>query len=99
LFTKQTANTFTILLVYVDDIILTGNSLSEFVHIKTVLHSAFKIKDLGVLKYFLGLEVAHSTTGISLCQRKYCLDLLNDSGLSGCKSVSTPADPSMKLLQ
>jgi hypothetical protein len=97
LFTKQTASTFTVLLVYVDDIILAGNSLSEFVHIKTVLHSAFKIKDLGVLKYFLGLEVAHSSTGISLCQCKYCLDLLNDSGLSGCKLVSTPSDPSIKL--
>ncbi|KAK2459095.1 putative mitochondrial protein [Trifolium repens] len=97
MFTKQTASTFTILLVYVDDIILAGNSLSEFVHIKTVLHSAFKIKDLGLLKYFLGLEVAHSSTGITICQRKYCLDLLTDSGLGGCKPVSTPSDPSIKL--
>ena len=97
LFTKQTASSFTILLVYVDDIILAGNSLSEFQHIKSILHSSFKIKDLGQLKYFLGLEVAHSKQGISLCQRKYCLDLLSDSGTINSKPVSTPSDASLKL--
>ena len=97
LFTKQTDSSFTILLVYVDGIILTSNSLSEFQHIKSILHSSFKIKDLGQLKYFLGLEVAHSKQGISLCQRKYCLDLLSDSGTISSKLVSTPSDASLKL--
>jgi len=97
LFIKSTTETFTVLLVYVDDIILAGNSFSEFTVIKSLLHQAFKIKDLGTLKYFLGLEVAHSHNGISLCQRKYCFDLLNDSGLLGAKPVFTPSDPSIKL--
>nr|ABD32757.1 Integrase, catalytic region [Medicago truncatula] len=97
LFTKSSSSTFTILLVYVDDIILAGNSLSEFQNIKDILHQSFKIKDLGQLKYFLGLEVAHSKQGISLCQRKYCLDLLADSGLVNSKPVSTPSDRSIKL--
>jgi len=97
LFIKSTTETFTVLLVYVDDIILVGNLLSEFTLIKNVLHQAFKIKDLGTLKYFLGLEVAHSHSGLSLCQRKYCLDLLHDSRLLGAKPVSTPSDPSIKL--
>lgn len=47
LFTKSTTTTFTVLLVYVDDIILAGNSLSEFSIIKSILHASFKIKDLG----------------------------------------------------
>jgi hypothetical protein len=97
LFIKKSDTTFTALLVYVDDVILVGNSLAEFQHIKSVLHNSFQIKDLGVLKYFLGLEVSHSTKGISLCQRKYCLDLLSDSSFLGTKPVSTPSDPSIKL--
>ena len=97
LFIKHTHSSFTILLVYVDDVILAGNTLFEFNIIKGVLHDAFKIKDIGQLKYFLGLKVAHSKSGISLCQRKYCLDLLDDSGLIGSKPMNTPFDPSIKL--
>jgi hypothetical protein len=97
LFTLTRSNTFTALLVYVDDIILAGNSLDEFDRIKSVLDSAFKIKNLGQLKYFLGLEVAHSKSGITISQRKYCLDLLKDSGLLGSKPAVTPLDTSIKL--
>jgi len=67
LFIKKTASTFTILLVYVDDVIVAGDSLSEFQSIKAILHSSFKIKDLVQLKYFLGLEVNDSSQSISLC--------------------------------
>ena len=49
------------------------------------------------MKYFLGLEVAHSSQGISLCQRKYCLNLLTDTGFLASKPVSTPYDPACKL--
>jgi len=97
LFIKKTASSFTLLLVYVDDIILARDSLTEFAHIKSILHNSFKIKNLGQLKYFLGLEVAYSKHGISLCQRKYYLDLLSNSGSINSKPVSTPSDPSIKL--
>jgi len=97
LFIKQISTIFIIILVYVDDVILAGNLIPEFTTIKSILHDKFKIKDLGQLKYFLGLEVAHSSKGISLCHRKYCLDLIDDSGLIGAKPVSTPSDPTVKL--
>jgi len=78
---------------------LTDNSTDEMIHIKHVLHSNFCIKDLGILKYFLGIEVAHSETGIYLCQRKYCLDFIRDSGLLSCKPCSTLMDNSLRLHQ
>jgi hypothetical protein len=78
---------------------LAGNSLDEFQRIKKLLDSEFKIKDLGQLKYFLGIEVAHSKLGITICQRKYCLDLLHDTGLLGAKPAKTPLDNSVKLHQ
>ncbi|PNX92176.1 putative copia-type protein [Trifolium pratense] len=99
LFTLNKGSSFTALLVYVDDIILAGNSLEEFDRIKQVMDDEFKIMDLGKLKYFLGIEVAHSKYGISICQRKYCLDLLHDTGLLGSKPAPTPLDPSIKLHQ
>ncbi|GAU44842.1 hypothetical protein TSUD_400430 [Trifolium subterraneum] len=71
--------------------------LTEIERIKGILDAQFKIKDLGTLKYFLGLEVAQSREGITISQRKYCLDLLKDSGLLGSKPASTPLDPAIKL--
>ena len=68
LFTKITATAYTVILVYVDDIILVGTCLKEFDSLKQALHNAFRIKNLGELKFFLGLEVARSSKGISLCQ-------------------------------
>lgn len=50
-----------------DDVILAGNSMEESVRIKTIIDSTFRIKDLVTLKYFIGIEVAHSVLGISLC--------------------------------
>jgi len=99
LFTLQQHHDFTAILVYVDDIILAGTSLNEFQRIKSILDVKFKIKDLGILKYFLGLEVSHSKTSISISRRKYCLDLLASSGLLGSKPASTPLDTSIKLHQ
>ncbi|GAU47169.1 hypothetical protein TSUD_28920 [Trifolium subterraneum] len=99
LFTMKNNEHFTAILVYVDDIIMAGSSIIEIDRMKTILDTNFKIKDLGNLKYFLGLEVAQSSQGIMISQRKYCLDLLEDTGLLGSKPVTTPLDPSIKLHQ
>ncbi|KAK3028164.1 hypothetical protein RJ639_038688 [Escallonia herrerae] len=87
----------TILIVYVDDIILTRDDYEEMNRLKTILTKEFEIKDLGKLRYFLGMEVAHSNKRISISQRKYTLDLLKETGMLGCKLVDTPMDSICKL--
>ncbi|GJU71897.1 ribonuclease H-like domain-containing protein, partial [Tanacetum coccineum] len=90
LFTKSDNGVFLVLLVYVDDIIITGNNSSEIDKFKEFLRTKFMIKDLGNLKYFLGIEVINTDKGICLNQRKYVLDLLSDYGMLACKPARTP---------
>ena len=97
LFLKNTTSSFTALLVYVDDIILSGTDLVEINRIKTFLDDQFKIKDLGDVKYFLSLEIARNSAGISVCQRKFALDLLLDAGFLDCKPSQTPMTRNLKL--
>jgi hypothetical protein len=61
------------------------------------LSKEFEVKDLGQLKYFLGIEIARSPKGIVFSQRKYDLDLLSDTGTIGYRAVSTPIDQNHKL--
>ncbi|RVW82011.1 Retrovirus-related Pol polyprotein from transposon RE1 [Vitis vinifera] len=61
------------------------------------LSEEFEVKDLGNLKYFLGMEVARSRKGIVVSQRKYILDLLKETGMLGCKPIDTPMDSQKKL--
>ena len=57
------------------------------------------MKQLGDLKYFLGIEVARSKHGIFLSQRKYILDFLSKTGMLGCKPVNTPIEQNHKLFE
>ena len=82
----------TILIVYVDDIIVTGNDTEEIKRLEGLLAKNFEVKDLGKLRYFLGMEIARSRQGISVSQRKYTLDLLEETGMLGCKASSTPVE-------
>ncbi|KAK8955072.1 hypothetical protein KSP39_PZI002920 [Platanthera zijinensis] len=97
LFTRHQATGTVLLLVYVDDIIITGDDSNGIRAVKQHLSSVFQTKDLGHLRYFLSLEVARRSDGLVLSQRKYFLDLLHDAGYSGCKPVNTPMDVNHKL--
>ncbi|KAK3013938.1 hypothetical protein RJ639_008811 [Escallonia herrerae] len=79
------------------DIILTGDDIAEMERLMQCLASKFEIKDLGSLNFFLRMEIARSRKGIAVSQRKYVLDLLKETGMSGCRLVETPIDPNQKL--
>ena len=88
---------FLAILIYVDDILVTGNNFNLCASFKKYLHNCFQLKDLGPLKYFLGIECARSSTGLVLCQRKYALEILQEAGLTDCKPASTPFPPGHSL--
>nr|GEV45498.1 ribonuclease H-like domain-containing protein [Tanacetum cinerariifolium] len=97
LFTKSENRNFHALLVYVDDIIITGNVFDEIKKFKEFLRTKFQIKDLGKLKYFLGIKVLVTDQGLCLSQRKYCLDLLSEFGLLACKPSATPIEQNLAI--
>jgi Reverse transcriptase (RNA-dependent DNA polymerase) len=76
LFTKHNSNCLTVVLVYIDNLIVTSDNQMEINCLKQDLKQKFDIKDLSKLKYFLGIEIAHSQNGLFISQRKYALDLL-----------------------
>ncbi|XP_019256438.1 PREDICTED: uncharacterized protein LOC109234846 [Nicotiana attenuata] len=86
-----------VLAVYVDDIILTGNDVSAISDLKSYLDEQFKIKDLGILHYFLGIEVSPTPDGLLLNQRKFILDLLAEYKCYEVSPVVSPLDLTLKL--
>ena len=75
------------LIVYVNDIVLSEDDTVEIIQLKKKMGDEFEIKDLGNLMYFLEMEVARSKEGIIVSQRKYTLDLLAETGMMGLSSM------------
>ncbi|CAL5322875.1 unnamed protein product [Camellia sinensis] len=90
LFVHKTSSTITYLLIYVDDILLTGNDSVYLQSLLTHMHQAFSLKELGSLSYFLGISVTSSSLGFFLSQHKYASELLVKAGMVACKPCATP---------
>ena len=86
-----------ILVVYVDDILITGSDAEEESRLGFALAREFEIKALGPLRYFLGLEVAYLSPSIYISQQKYTLDLLTLTGKTDWSPVNIPIDPNVKF--
>jgi histone deacetylase 1/2 len=82
------------LLVHVDDILLTGSNSAMLHHLIQLLSFEFKLRDLGVVHYFLGIEVQSTGMGLMLRQHKYILDILTRASMTSCKPVNTLVSPS-----
>ena len=90
LFLKKKEDRITCLVIYVDDMVITGNNAKEIDKLKRQLFHEVEMKDLENLKYFIGIEVLKSSKGIFINQRKYILDLLAEVGMMDCKPAETP---------
>jgi hypothetical protein len=97
LFIRRSDKGMILLLLYVDDMIITRDDHSGISDFKQFLHQQFEMKDLGHLGYFLGLEVSSDSTGYYLSQAKYASDLLSRAGLTDTKVVSTPLEMNARL--
>jgi hypothetical protein len=86
-----------LLVLYVDDLLITGCSTSTIVAVKRILHDRFLMTDMGPLHFFLGLEISQDASGIKLSQAKYARDLLEIFHMTDCKSAPTPFLSRVKL--
>ncbi|KAL0413270.1 UNVERIFIED_CONTAM: Retrovirus-related Pol polyprotein from transposon RE1 [Sesamum radiatum] len=97
LFILKSDSVFISLIVYVDDVLLTGNSMDAMLQVKEYLDHLFTIKDLGYAKYVLGLELARSSHGTCVSQRKYLSDIVHDCQMTSAKSAATPLPVGVKF--
>ncbi|KAG9447270.1 hypothetical protein H6P81_013398 [Aristolochia fimbriata] len=97
LFTRQSSSGTVLLLLYVDDMMITGDDIQGISDLKRYLSSCFEMKDLGQLRYFLGLEVLPFGDGYGLSQVKYASNLLNRAGLSDSNVCDSPMELNAKF--
>ncbi|KAD5508938.1 hypothetical protein E3N88_16641 [Mikania micrantha] len=97
LFILNNGGTLVYVLIYVDDIIVTGNNINAINNVIANLGTSFAVKDLGDLHYFLGIEVIRHGSNLILSQQKYISDLIQKAGLSDCKAVPSPMSTSQIL--
>ena len=98
LFIQTTAASIVLLLIYVDDMVITGSDHVSIQHLKRQLQASFHMKDLGNLNYFLGLEVNSHPKGLFLHQHKYTDDLISLAGLQSAAPLDTPLEVNAKYL-
>lgn len=99
LFVFNKKGIFLILIVYVDDILLTRNNISKIQAVKGFLNCEFTIKDLGEIDCFLGIQILHTKEGIWISQQKYICDILQEANMLDTKPVDTPLPTGCKITQ
>ena len=95
----RSADTLSIVAAYVDDLIMATRTDEEMQEVKQQLQSQFKMKDMGELRYCLGITISYHQSDkiIEMHQKQYILKMLERYSLTDAKCVSTPADPNVKL--
>lgn len=93
---RQIGDSFLIIAVYVDDLFVTGSSISIIHEFKMEMEKRFEMTNLGKLTYYLGIEVSQGIEGIKIKQEAYALKVLKAMGMHDCNPVHVPMDPNVK---
>lgn len=83
--------------VYVDDLVIIGSQVSVIQGFKVEMQKEFKMSDLGLLSFYLGIQVKQTTTGIALNQSAYALNILKKNGMDGCNPCQVPMEARLRL--
>jgi hypothetical protein len=94
---RRNRDSFLLVGVYVDDLIISGPDVQDIRKFKDEMKKKFSMSDLGLLSYYLGIEVKQSANGITLCQSSYAIKILEVAGMSDCNSCETPMECRLKL--
>jgi hypothetical protein len=97
IYRRITGNATLLIGVYVDDLIITGSSKGAVESFKDEMKTKFEMSDLGLLSFYLGIEVQQHAEGISLCQAHYASRILQLGGMEGCNSAHTPMEERLRL--
>ena len=97
LYRRRDKMSLLLVVVYVDDLLVTGSPLTSIVKFKESMAAEFDMSDLGKLTYYLGIEVYQFDGGITLRQSRYASKLLEESGMGACNSSHVPMDFNVKL--
>ena len=97
LFVKKFGKNVVYIIVYVDDILMTGNNERYLASMKKEMRKGFEMNGLGYVHYYLGVEVTQYLKSIFLSQKKYIGDLLNKFGMDECNPLTTPLEQNLKL--
>ena len=90
-------SSFLIVGVYVDDLIISGPCVSDIIEFKTEMKEKFSMSDLGLLIYYLGIEVNQRAAGITICQSSYAAKILESAGMGNCNTCEVPMESRLKL--
>jgi hypothetical protein len=97
LYRRGNSDRFHLIGVYVDDLVITGTHTEDISTFKKQMHELFRMSDLGLLSYYLGIEVHQEAGRITLCQRSYAEKILEDAGMGNCNSSQIPAEMRCKV--
>ena len=97
LYVKHKGTDLLIVSLYVDDLLVTGNNVRLVEEFEKKMMQVFEMTDLGLMTYFLGMEIKQGCNEIFICQKKYVREILKKFHMENCKATSTPMNPKEKL--